>query len=265
MAFNEGITYTGPFEDDGEDVSGNALNAVVMQFGVIADRPAAGNAGVRFYATNTGVEYYDNGTNWIPLPSASPPGSLIDFAGNSIPDGYLECAGGAISRSTYAALFSAIGTRWGAGNGTTTFNLPDLRRRVTIGAGGTQSAGPGTDVGDTGGSERVQSEVRSHTHSGPSHTHTGPSHTHSGPAHTHPYMDESIGLIAGGGGGRVPSSTVGFVDTDRTTSSGGTGATGSGGTGVGGAGGTGNTGNAGGSAYHDNVQPSAVVRKLIRV
>lgn len=64
-----------------------------------------------------------------------PVGSIIDFVGNNIPNGYLECNGAAVSRTTYKALFDAIGTAWGAGNGSTTFNLPDMGGRTTIGTG----------------------------------------------------------------------------------------------------------------------------------
>jgi microcystin-dependent protein len=56
-----------------------------------------------------------------------PPGTIIDFGGDTAPTGFLACDGSQQSRATYAALFAAIGTRWGAGNGTTTFNLPDFR------------------------------------------------------------------------------------------------------------------------------------------
>jgi hypothetical protein len=53
-----------------------------------------------------------------------PPGAVMDFATATAPAGWLECDGAAVSRTTYAALFSAISTTWGAGDGSTTFNLP---------------------------------------------------------------------------------------------------------------------------------------------
>ena len=61
-----------------------------------------------------------------------PTGAIIPFAGNNIPSGYLPCNGGAISRTTYAKLFAAIGTTYGAGNGSTTFNLPNLTGHYII-------------------------------------------------------------------------------------------------------------------------------------
>jgi phage-related tail fiber protein len=61
------------------------------------------------------------------LAKIVPPGTVIYVAMSSAPDGYLKCNGAAISRSTYTALFNAIGTTFGAGNGSSTFNVPDLR------------------------------------------------------------------------------------------------------------------------------------------
>ena len=64
-----------------------------------------------------------------------PVGIIMPFAGNgSIPDGWVICNGAAVSRSTYAALFAAIGTTYGTGNGSTTFNLPDLTNRFIEGS-----------------------------------------------------------------------------------------------------------------------------------
>lgn len=63
-----------------------------------------------------------------------PPGAVIPYAGSSAPDGWLLCDGRTVSRTTYAALFAVIGATYGAGDGNTTFALPDLRGRVTAGA-----------------------------------------------------------------------------------------------------------------------------------
>lgn len=80
-------------------------------------------------------------------PLSVPPGTIIDYAGNTPPRGYLECDGSAVSRTAYAALFAAIGTAWGAGDGSTTFNVPDLRDRVTLGRSSTKA------LASKGGSE----------------------------------------------------------------------------------------------------------------
>lgn len=66
-------------------------------------------------------------------PSGLDPGAFGYFAMNSAPSGWLECYGQAVSRTTYAALYAAIGDSYGAGNGSTTFNLPDCRGRVIAG------------------------------------------------------------------------------------------------------------------------------------
>jgi microcystin-dependent protein len=68
-----------------------------------------------------------------------PAGTVVAFVGTDVPDGWLPCDGSPVSRSLYPALFSAISTAWGSGDGSTTFNLPDLRGRGPIGAG--QGAG----------------------------------------------------------------------------------------------------------------------------
>ncbi|MDY6323009.1 MAG: phage tail protein [Succinivibrio sp.] len=70
-----------------------------------------------------------------------PAGVIIPFAGTSVPSGYLLCNGALVSRTTYADLFAAVGTLYGAGDGSTTFQLPDFRDRVLQGASGTHSAG----------------------------------------------------------------------------------------------------------------------------
>lgn len=67
------------------------------------------------------------------LNQSRPVGSYILFAGKTLPTGYLLCNGAAVSRTTYSALFAVIGTTYGAGNGSTTFNLPNLDGRVLQG------------------------------------------------------------------------------------------------------------------------------------
>lgn len=75
--------------------------------------------------------------------SIMPIGMVFPFAANSEPSGFLECDGSAISRTTYSALFAIIGTTWGAGDGSTTFNIPDLRGEFIRG----WDNGKGTDSG----------------------------------------------------------------------------------------------------------------------
>lgn len=85
----------------------------------------------------------------------TPSGTVVDFAGSAIPTGWLECDGTAVNRTTYADLFAAIGTTWGVGDGSTTFNVPDLRRRTTVGAGGSGTGTLGNALGNLGGAEDV--------------------------------------------------------------------------------------------------------------
>lgn len=89
----------------------------------------------------------------------APAGAVMAFARNSAPTGWLKCNGAAISRTTYSALFSAIGTTFGTGNGSTTFNVPDLRGEFIRG----WDDGRGIDVGRTFGSYQAD-EFKYHEH-----------------------------------------------------------------------------------------------------
>ena len=93
-----------------------------------------------------------------------PAGAILDFGGTTAPVGYLLCQGQPVSRTTYSGLFTAIGTTWGSGDGSTTFNVPDFRRRVTVGAGGTGGNGLNSTVGSTGGAESRSVPLPSHDH-----------------------------------------------------------------------------------------------------
>lgn len=86
-------------------------------------------------------------------------GMVITYAANTAPTGWLECDGSAVSRTTYAALFAALGTAWGVGDGSTTFNLPDLRGEFVRG----WDHGKGTDSGRTFASHQSDA-FKDHTH-----------------------------------------------------------------------------------------------------
>lgn len=79
------------------------------------------------------------------------PGTILAFGGTTPPGGYLECDGATLSRTTYSTLFSAIGTAFGAGDGSTTFNLPDLRGEFVRG----WDHGRGVDAGRALGSAQT--------------------------------------------------------------------------------------------------------------
>ena len=110
-----------------------------------------------------------------------PAGLVTPFAGTSAPTGFLFCGGQAVSRTTYSTLFSAIGTTYGVGDGSSTFNLPDLQGRVVAGKDDMSGSSAnrltdqtgglnGDTLGDTGGTEShtltsAQSGLRQHSHS----------------------------------------------------------------------------------------------------
>ena len=112
-----------------------------------------------------------------------PAGTILPFAGSTTPSGYLFCDGSAVSRTTYSVLFAAIGTSFGVGDGSTTFNLPDMRDRLPIGY---HASGPGNTntLNGSGGSFNHTHTVPAHSHTMANHTHTMGSHIH-GMSHAH--------------------------------------------------------------------------------
>jgi microcystin-dependent protein len=125
-----------------------------------------------------------------------PPGIVVPYAGSSEPSGWVLCQGQALSRVTYAALFAIIGTTYGAGNGSTTFNIPDLRGRFVAGKDdmggvaanrltGTSGGVAGATLGASGGAEThalTIAEMPAHTHTVLAAFVTGNAQTGSGDA-----------------------------------------------------------------------------------
>jgi microcystin-dependent protein len=100
------------------------------------------------------------------VESALPPGFIIPYGGASAPSGYLLCNGAAVSRATYANLFGVIGTSFGIGDGSTTFNVPNTQGKILGGAGGALISGANT-VGATGGANTITlnaNNLPAHTH-----------------------------------------------------------------------------------------------------
>jgi microcystin-dependent protein len=95
-----------------------------------------------------------------PAVQGTPTGTIINVAMNTAPTGYLKANGATVSRSTYAALFAAIGTTFGVGDGSTTFDLPDLRGEFVRGWDDSR----GIDAGRAFGSAQAD-ELESHLHS----------------------------------------------------------------------------------------------------
>lgn len=160
----------------------------------------------------------------IVAPSIDRPGK-IEIQGNAPADaGWLACDGAAVSRTAYAALFSTIGTIFGAGDGSTTFNLPNFNGgKAPIGRGLTGAGGIGANLGDTGGSETVTlapSQMPSHTHTGS--TAAAGSHNHGGAvvaggAHSHGGFTNQAGGHAHNG----TTATAGGHSHTGTTATGG--------------------------------------------
>ena len=104
------------------------------------------------------------------VASSTPAGAVLSFAMNTAPTGWLECDGTAINRTTYATLFAAIGTTFGNGNGSTTFNIPDLRGVFVRGwANGKLNSGTDSiyDAGRNFGTEQADAfKAHSHTFKG---------------------------------------------------------------------------------------------------
>lgn len=212
------------------------VSAVDDAFDLAGDNTVTGentfSGGVSFSsgATFTGSVDFQSSVTFATSISV-PAGSIIPYAGTSAPTGWLLCYGQAVSRTTYSDLFSAIGTTYGSGDGSTTFNVPDCRGRVVAGQddmGGTsanrltdQSGGlDGDTLGDTGGSE--------------THTLT----TTEMPAHTH-------GVTYS-----VASREVGAGNIAEIRGSGG---------------GTENTTSAGSDGAHNNVQPTIILNYIIKI
>ena len=200
-----------------------------------------------------GRAYYD-------AYGSTPPGTLLQFAGVTSPPGFLLTYGQAISRSTYSQLWATIGTTWGAGDGSTTFNLPDIRGRLLAGAdnmGGTAANNlTGYTVGTTGGAQAVtltSTQI-------PAHTHTDAGHTHPITDQTHSHIVASYGAFSAASGGAVVRFVGAYPNTynDGQTQAVATGITGT------------NSGNAsiqpntGGGGAHSIVQPTAAVNVMIR-
>lgn len=133
--------------------------------------------------------------------SGVPLGVIVPYGGASPPANWLLCDGTAISRTTYAALFAVISTTFGIGDGSLTFNLPNMQQRFPLGKA---ASGTGSALGSTGGAI--------------DHTHTGAAHSHAIPSAA---SDNSTGF------GSLPGGTLVSLDTHAHG-----GATGSSGTGV---------------------------------
>lgn len=186
--------------------------------------------GMLVYDTTLGTCQINTGTSAAPVWSnvgGDSPGVIKLWTADTAPSGYLVCDGTAYSRTTYANLFDAIGTTFGAGDGSTTFNVPDLRGRTTFGydpnntTGRLNSAVTGSfsasAIGNTGGEQyhtlnATESAVLSYSASS----------VDSG--HTHSYQVDYLTAGNGSGGNPQPtqsdtSTGVGYAAISTTVSS----------------------------------------------
>lgn len=154
----------------------------------VASNPPDGPAQIQALAV--AVEAAIQGA--VAAVAAVPTGTIAPYGGAAAPAGWRLCDGSAVSRSTFSALFAIIGTSFGTGDGSSTFNLPNLRGNVLTGldAGQTEF----NARGKTGGSKSHQLSIANlpaHDHGGGSHGHTVNSHSHGGvtqndsPDHAH--------------------------------------------------------------------------------
>lgn len=192
-------------------------------------------------ATDSGNLKKDTVQGILDLVSSLPAGAVTDFAGSTLPTGWLWCDGSVISRTTYADLFTAISTTYGAGDGSTTFALPDARGRVTAGkdnmdntvgtgggdagrlTSGSKAAVDGDTLGASGG---VQEHLLLHEESGV-------------PAHSHPYLRHNTVTRTSSGANTAGAGSVGATTSDNAA--------------------------ADAAQAHTNVQPTLVLNKIIKI
>jgi microcystin-dependent protein len=174
-----------------------------------------------------------------------PPGCIMPYAGATAPEGWLLCHGQAVSRTIYADLFAAIGTAHGAGDGSTTFNVPDLRGRI---AAGKDDMG-GTDAGRLVGGVTNRTTLGG---AGGAATHTlatseMPAHSHgiNDPGHSHQFLH----------GGSTPATFTGRAGDGDGTNQYFQATIGSA-TGI-------SAQNAGGGGAHNNTQPTLILNYVI--
>ena len=144
---------------------------------------AGGDGIVAALALGSGLDV-QSGTLTVTVPGV-PAGVMAPFAGTAAPGGWLLCAGQAISRTTYAPLFAVLGTTYGSGDGSSTFNLPDMRGRAVFGVDNMGGAAAnrvtsavsgitGTSLGAAGGDQRMHLHNHTATVTDPGHTHSLP-------------------------------------------------------------------------------------------
>ena len=209
-------------------------------------------AGTPYTAT-----YDSSNTEWLlhgyySAPSSLPLGAILPYTALAAPNSnFVLCYGQAISRTTYASLYALLGTAYGVGDGSTTFNIPDLRGRVVAGydsMGGSSanrltgvSGGvDGDGLGNTGGSEThtlTEAQLAAHTHTAvvtdPGHT-----HTYNEAQYTLSSTNNATSVATSNSSTASGSSTTGITVANSSTGSG---------------------------TAHNNVQPTIILPYIMRV
>lgn len=203
LSFRAANTNTGAATLNVNSVGAKPIYAMSVNTGIVA--LARGNITANGIYEVVYSSALDSGSGgWLLLnPSVqfAPVGSLVPMASPITPDGYLYCNGQAISRTTYATLFAFLGTRYGAGNGTTTFNLPDYRSVFLRG----WDDGRGLDSGRIFGAYQASQNL-AHTHSVAGSTVDSGAHEHILPG---VFFGNGVGTASavGGAGNPLVSST----------------------------------------------------------
>ncbi len=187
-----------------------SANPVLLVLGIknTAGDPASCTEGAIYYNSNSaslrGCQSIPNA--WQDL--STPAGTILGFAGSIAPGGYLLADGSAISRTTYAALFAVIGTTYGIGDGSTTFNLPDLRGRTPVGLNTSEAVH--SNVNALGNNEGVALGNRTPVHNS---TVNDPGHRHSYTTYTSQFNSgaDQPGIWVGGQTVNTGTSTTGIT------------------------------------------------------
>ncbi len=136
---------------------------------------------------------------------------MAPFAGSAAPSGWLLCDGAAVSRTQYAALFAVIGTTYGAGDGSTTFNLPDLRGRVPVGldnmGGASANRVTAAQADSLGGAMGEETHVLTIAEM-PSHSHSVARTAQAGGTTFASYLYTGSGVNSGLAGGDQPHNNM---------------------------------------------------------
>lgn len=164
-----------------------------MTTGKLLGRSTASTGAIEEITIGSGLSL-SGGTLSATVTAGAITGAVTQYAGSTAPSGYKECNGDAISRTTYSDLYAIIGTTFGAGNGSTTFNLPDLRGEFVRGWDHERGVDTGRAIGST------QAEQM-------------PAHTHS---YTYP-ITSGAGAPGGSGGGTTTGTTGSAGGTDNSS------------------------------------------------